>query len=63
MNSRGLRGNISPERCDAAHFVVFRSDGDKQEVIWIVDDLPVPARILRRKGGEDEMDLRLTSVH
>lgn len=41
---------------------VTRVDGDKQEVLWVVDDLPVPARILRRKGGEDEMDLRLLSV-
>jgi hypothetical protein len=42
---------------------VTRVDGDKQELLWVVDDVPVPARILRRKGGEDEMDLRLTSVH
>ena len=42
---------------------ITRTDGDKQEVVWLVDDLPVPARILRRKGGQDEMDLRLKSVH
>ena len=41
---------------------ITRSDGDKQEVLWVVDDLPVPARILRRKDGKDEMDLRLKSV-
>lgn len=42
---------------------VTRVDGDKQEMLWVVDGVPVPARILRRKDGQDEMDLRLTSVH
>jgi len=39
-----------------------RNDGDKQTVIWVVDGFPVPARILQRKDGKDEMDLKLTSV-
>lgn len=42
---------------------VTRVDGDKQEVLWVVDDLPVPVRILRRHDGKDEMDLRLRAVH
>jgi hypothetical protein len=42
---------------------ITRTDGDKQEVLWVVEGLPVPARILRRKDGEDEMDLRLKSLH
>lgn len=42
---------------------VTRVDGDKQEMLWVVDGVPVPARILRRKNGEDEMDLRLQSLH
>ena len=42
---------------------VTRTDGDKQETLWVVSDLPVPVRILRRKAGEDEMDLRLKSLH
>lgn len=42
---------------------VTRTDGDKQEVVWVVDDLPVPARILRRKDGADEMDLQLESLN
>ncbi|WP_460758720.1 DUF3108 domain-containing protein [Lysobacter fragariae] len=41
---------------------VVRTDGNKEEVLWLVDDLPVPARILRRKDGADEMDLRLKSM-
>ncbi len=41
---------------------VTRTDGDKQTLIWVVDGLPVPARILQRKDGKDEMDLKLTSV-
>jgi len=42
---------------------VTRSDGDKQTVLWVVEGLPVPARILQRKDGKDEMDLQLTSLH
>jgi hypothetical protein len=41
---------------------VARSDGDKQQVVWVVPGLPVPARILQRKGGKDEMDLVLKSI-
>ena len=41
---------------------VTRVDGDKQEVVWIVDGMPAPVRILRRKGGQDEMDLLLTAM-
>lgn len=41
---------------------IVRTDGDKQEMLWVVADLPVPARILRRKDGQDEMDLRLRTV-
>ena len=40
---------------------VERSDGNKQLIVWVVDGLPVPARILQRKDGKDEMDLRLKS--
>jgi hypothetical protein len=42
---------------------VVRIDGDKQEMLWVVDGMPVPARILRRKDGQDEMDLLLKSLH
>lgn len=41
---------------------VSRSDGNKQQVVWVVDGLPVPARILQRKDGKDEMDLKLKSI-
>ena len=37
-------------------------DDDKQQILWIVPGLPVPARILQRKDGKDEMDLVLTSI-
>ena len=39
------------------------TDGSRQTVLWVVDDLPVPVRILRRHDGKDEMDLRLRAVH
>ncbi|NUS37969.1 MAG: DUF3108 domain-containing protein [Lysobacter sp.] len=42
---------------------VERTDGDRQTVLWIVDDLPVPARVLQRHNGKDEMDLKLRGVH
>jgi hypothetical protein len=41
---------------------VTRTDGNKQTVVWVVDGLPAPARILQRKNGEDEMDLQLQGV-
>ena len=40
---------------------VSRTDGDRETVVWVVDGLPVPARILQRKNGSDEMDLQLKS--
>lgn len=40
---------------------VSRTDGTRQTILWIVDGLPVPARILQRKDGDDEMDLQLQS--
>lgn len=42
---------------------VTQTDGDKQTTLWVVDGMPVPARILRRKNGKDEMDLTLQSLH
>ena len=41
---------------------VSRSDGDKQTVVWVVDGIPVPARILQRKDGRDEIDLKIASL-
>ena len=41
---------------------VARVDDDKQQILWIVDGLPVPTRILQRKGGNDEMNLTLKSI-
>lgn len=41
---------------------VSRRDGDKEQLLWVVDGLPVPTRILQRKDGQDEMDLRLESI-
>lgn len=42
---------------------VTRTDGDKQTVLWVVAGVPVPARILQRRNGKDEMDLQLKSLH
>lgn len=42
---------------------VTQTNGDKQTILWVVDGIPVPARILQRKNGKDEMDLTLQSVH
>lgn len=32
---------------------------DKQILLWVVDGMPFPARILQRRGGKDDIDLRL----
>ena len=41
---------------------VSRSSDDKQVIVWIVEGLPVPARILQRKDGRDELELTLKAV-
>ena len=41
---------------------VVRTDGEKQTIAWVVAGLPVPARILQRRNGKDEMDLQIKSV-
>ena len=41
---------------------VVRADGNNETVLWIVDGMPAPARILQRKNGQDEMDLRLKAI-
>ena len=41
---------------------VSRSTDDKQVIVWIVEGLPVPARILQRDDGKDTLDLVLKSV-
>ena len=41
---------------------VSRRTGDKEQIVWVVEGLPVPARILQREDGEDEMDLKLKSI-
>lgn len=38
------------------------SNGNKQMLIWVVEGLALPARILQRKDGKDDIDLRITSV-
>jgi hypothetical protein len=46
----------------AATKVSRASDGGKEQIVWVVDGLPVPARILQRRDGKDEMDLKLKSI-
>lgn len=41
---------------------VVRNDGDKQTLVWVVDGLPLPARILQRKDGKDEIDLKINAL-
>jgi hypothetical protein len=41
---------------------VVATDGDKQTIAWVVEGLPVPARLLQKRDGKDEMDLRLKSI-
>ncbi|SEL76279.1 Protein of unknown function [Pseudoxanthomonas sp. GM95] len=40
---------------------VSQTDGKKQMIVWVVPDMPVPARILQRENGQDSYDLTLTS--
>lgn len=40
---------------------VVNSSGEKQTIAWIVEGMPVPARILQRNHGEDTIDLWIKS--
>lgn len=42
---------------------VVRRDGSREIVAWVVEGLPVPARVLQRRDGKDHIDLKLTSVN
>ena len=41
---------------------VISDQGNKQTIAWIVDGMPVPARILQRDKGQDAIDLRVLTV-
>lgn len=41
---------------------VVRDDGRRRITAWIVDGMPVPARILQRRNGRDHIDLQLQSL-
>ena len=38
---------------------VNRVQGNEETVVWVVDGVPTPVRILQRENGEDTFDLRL----
>lgn len=42
---------------------VVRTSGSREITAWIVDGLPVPARILQKRNGRNHIDLRLTSFN
>lgn len=45
---------------DYSAMKVARAHGGNEEtVIWVVDGVPTPVRILQRENGEDKFDLRL----
>lgn len=41
---------------------LVHDEGDKQTIVWLVDGMPVPARIQQRKDGEDAIDLQVKAV-
>ena len=40
----------------------MNASGSRELQLWIVDGLPLPARILQRKDGRDEIDLRFIAA-
>ena len=42
---------------------LVHDEGDKQTVVWLVEGMPVPARIQHRKDGDDSIDLTVVSVN
>ncbi len=41
---------------------LVNNNGNKQMLIWVVEGLALPARILQRKDGKDDIDLKILSV-
>lgn len=41
---------------------LVNNNGNKQMLIWVVEGLALPARILQRKDGKDDIDLKIISV-
>lgn len=41
---------------------VVSTSGDKQTILWVVDGLPVPARIVQKEDGKETVDLHLQSL-
>lgn len=41
---------------------VVSTNGNKQTIAWVVDGMPVPARILQRDKGQDAIDLTVQAV-
>jgi len=41
---------------------VSRTSENKQVIVWVVGNYPVPVRILQRKDGKDELDLKHKST-
>lgn len=41
---------------------LVNTNGNKQMMIWVVDGIALPARILQRKDGKDDIDLKIVSV-
>ncbi|MCE7031852.1 DUF3108 domain-containing protein [Lysobacter sp. GX 14042] len=42
---------------------LVHDEGDKQTLVWVVEGMPVPARIQQRKDGEDAINLTVVSVN
>ena len=38
---------------------VVRTAGNKETIAWVVEGMPVPARILQREDGQDSIDLQI----
>lgn len=38
------------------------TNGNKQMLIWVVEGIALPARILQRKDGKDDIDLKLVTI-
>jgi hypothetical protein len=41
---------------------LISTNGNKQMLIWVIEGVALPARILQRKDGKDDIDLKIVSV-
>jgi hypothetical protein len=58
-----VSGEREPQDVDEISYSAMRvtraKGGDEETILWVVEGVPMPIRILQRENGQDVTDLRL----